>query len=283
MQRPSSLRRPVLTMAVLACASGCMDDASARGGRDALALTDDPTGAEAGDVGSAGSLLDAGEAPAFDGGETVDAGIPDSSTPPDGPGIVPSPEGAYYASVVANGTGCPPGTWHTAVAADGKSFSAHFSAYEVVINAQVPDLVRTRNCTLGINVHSPKGLSYSVKSMRLRGYAFLEQGVTASISTWYYFQGSPVPPTSSNRVGLVGPYDDDFVFRDDVRTEDAVWSPCAAGVERELLVNTMLLLQHSAPKRSGYVNLGSEPTAVALELAWRACEVPARAERIEKR
>lgn len=184
---------------------------------------------------------------------------------------VPNPEGSYFASVVANGTGCPAGSWNPSISDDGQVFTLTFSEYEVNINNTVPDLTITKNCTLNIKLHSPNGLSYAVTSFYYSGYSFLEQGVTASQWARYYFQGNPVPPSTSNRVNLVGPHDADFVFKDDVKTADAVWSPC--GVDRELIVNTTLQLRNSSPKRSGYANLAAldGSTKLELRLSWRGC------------
>lgn len=189
---------------------------------------------------------------------------------PDGGVTVPNPAGTYFVSVTPNGTGCPPGTTNTSISADGLVFTTTFSAYEVQINNQTPDLTITKNCTLQIKLNSPNGISYAVTSFFYSGYAFLEQGVTASQQASYRFQGVSTTP-KSNRTTKVGPIDEDFVFRDDVATSDVVWSPC--GVERELIVNTQMQLRNSSPKRSGYANLAAidGSTKLELRLAFRGC------------
>ena len=47
---------------------------------------------------------------------------------------VPNPSGAYFASVTANGTGCPAGTWDAAISPDGKAFTVTFASYEAIVN-----------------------------------------------------------------------------------------------------------------------------------------------------
>jgi hypothetical protein len=187
------------------------------------------------------------------------------------PVSIPSPEGSYFADVIANGTGCPAGSWVTSISPDGQVFTTTFSSYEVQINDQVPDLTITRNCQISITLHSPGGLSYGVQSFFYSGYAFLEQGVTATQSARYYFQGNPVPSSNTNRVVLTGPYDQDFVFKDEVKTADTVWSPC--GADRLLNIVTSLQVRNSSPKRSGYANLAAldGSTKLELRLAWKAC------------
>jgi hypothetical protein len=187
------------------------------------------------------------------------------------PATIPSPEGSYFASVVANGTGCPAGTTNTSISADGQVFTITFSAYEVKINETVPDPQITKNCQLAIKLHSPNGLSYSVNSFFYSGYAYLDQGVQASQWARYYFQGNPVPPTNSNRVTLTGPVDKDFIFKDEVKTEDTVWSAC--GTDRDLNIYTQLQVKNSTPKRSGSANLTAidGSTKLELRLSWKGC------------
>jgi hypothetical protein len=181
----------------------------------------------------------------------------------------PDPSGTYFAEVTANGTGCPQGTWNTRISRDGLVFTTTFSAYEARVNPG--DSIAVRDCQLDIRLHTPSGQSYSVQSFAYTGYAHLEQGVTARQLATYYFQGQPVQ-TPSGRTELVGPHDADFLFKDDVPITDAVWSPC--GLERDLMINTRILLQNGSPQRSGYMNLSAVDgsSALVVKLASRPCD-----------
>src|SRR6185436_3537723 len=150
-----------------------------------------------------------------------------------GTGInVPNPNGAYFASVTANGSGCPAGTWDAAISSDGQTFTLRFSQYETTIDPG--QAIAIKDCQLQIKLHSPQGLSYSVSSFYYSGYAFLDQeGMTAAQTAKYYFQGNPVA-ASENRSDLVGPLDKEYVFNDSIGTGDMVWSQC--GVDRDLNV-----------------------------------------------
>jgi hypothetical protein len=187
------------------------------------------------------------------------------------PVTVPNPEGSYFASVVANGSGCPAGSWDVDISPDGQVFTATFSQYEVNITPQVPDATLARDCTLAIQLHSPQGLSYAITSFYYSGYAFLEQGVTARQSARYWFQGNPLPPTNSNRVDIVGPADRSFLFQDSIETKDQVYSAC--GTQRDLNVNTRLQVINSSPKRNGYANIASidGKTELKFGITWRKC------------
>lgn len=185
------------------------------------------------------------------------------------PLVLPDPNGVYFAEVTANGTGCPAGTWDTAISEDGKTFTTTFSAYEAFL--EPPRSVVVKDCQLGITLHSPQGLSYSVESFYYQGYAFLDPGVMGRQTANYYFMGNPVDHAEL-RTDLRGFYDDSYLFQDDVGIADLVWSPC--GTERNLNVTTRLRVQNNRQRTgTGYMNLTAVDAAsrLILRLAWRTC------------
>ena len=199
----------------------------------------------------------------------MEGDAPQALQAPGGETILPNPEGVYFASVNANGTGCPAGTWETSLSPDGETFTTTFSAYEAMVDEKT--MISVKDCLLAIKLHSPQGLSYSVSQFHYSGYAFLDQGVSGRQIAKYYFQGAPVQSEEA-RTELVGPYDDTYTFQDTVRTTDLVWSPC--GVERDLNVRATLRLMNSG-RKDGYINLGSvdanTDTKIRFKLNWRRC------------
>lgn len=186
------------------------------------------------------------------------------------PLVVPDPNGSFFAEVTANGTGCPAGTWETAISDDGKTFTTTFSAYEAILDPT--KAVAIKDCQLGITLHSPQGLSFAVDSFYYQGYAYLDSsGMTARQTANYYFMGNPLNHAEL-RTDLRGVFDDDYLFQDDVGIADLVWSPC--GLDRNLNVTTRLRIQNN-PRRTGtgYMNLTSVDGASRLvfRLAWRRC------------
>lgn len=165
---------------------------------------------------------------------------------------IPDPNGTYFAEVVANGTGCPAGTWNTRIAPDGQVFTTTFSSY--VANVQPGTTIMSKDCILSIKFHTPEGRSFSVQRFSYTGFALLNPGVIGTQTANYWFQGRPVAAPDSNRKDLVGPYNDTYVFTDDIKLDDRVWSPC--GVTRDLNINTRITLQNTV-NRSGYLNLSS--------------------------
>jgi hypothetical protein len=185
---------------------------------------------------------------------------------------VPNPSGAYFANVTANGTGCPAGTWDAGISDDGKAFTVTFSGYETTVTPGQAFAIK--DCTLSIDLRTPEGFSFSVSSFHYQGYATLDQpGMSAKQTAKYYFQGNPVP-AKELRSDMAGPYDDSYVFSDDVGVADLVWSPC--GASRTLEAQTRLVLQNNTAKTgSGYLNTssvdGEVKTVLRFNLSWKKC------------
>lgn len=185
---------------------------------------------------------------------------------------VPNPSGAYFASVTANGSGCPAGTWGADISPDGKAFTLTFSRYEASVSPGQSFVVK--DCTIAIDLRTPDGYSFAVSSFHYQGYALLDQaGMSAKQTAKYYFQGNPVP-AKEIRSDMVGPYDDSYVFSDDISVSDLVWSPC--GATRRINAQTRLVLNNNPQTSgSGYLNTtsvdGEVKTVFHFGLTWRQC------------
>ena len=177
---------------------------------------------------------------------------------------VPNPSGAYFASVTANGSGCPAGTWGADISPDGKAFTVTFSQYEALVDPG--QAMQIKDCSLAINLKTPEGYSFSVSSFHYQGYALLDQpGMSARQTAKYYFMGNPVPAVEL-RSDMRGPYDDSYLFSDQIGIADQVWSPC--GAQRTLNAQTRIVLQNNPQKTgSGYLNTSSIDTEIKTVLA----------------
>ena len=170
------------------------------------------------------------------------------------------------------GTGCPAGSWDASISPDGQAFTVTFSQYETTVGPG--QAMQIKDCTLGIDFHSPNGLSFAVSSFYYQGYALLDSaGMSARQTAKYYFMGNPVP-AQENRSDMGGPYDNDYLFTDNILTGDLVWSPC--GTQRRLNAQTRIVLQNN-PQRNGngYLNTtsvdGATRTIFRFGLSWRTC------------
>jgi hypothetical protein len=180
--------------------------------------------------------------------------------------------GVSFTNITANGTGCPAGSWDAAISPDGQTFTVTFSSYEAIMNPGQAIVVK--DCTLGIDFHSPSGLSVAVSDFYYQGYALLDSpGMTGRQTAKYYFMGNPVPAREA-RSDMAGPHDDSYLFQDTIATADLVWSPC--GATRRLNAQTRLVLQNNAQKTgSAYLNTESVDGHTGIlfrwNFLWRGC------------
>jgi hypothetical protein len=177
------------------------------------------------------------------------------------------PRGGFIADVIANGTGCPAGTWETSLSSDGQTFTTTFAGYETEVNRRTSGSVK--DCVLTVKLRSPGGRSFSIQSFFYQGYAFLERGVSGRQSAQYYFQGDPASGSSAE-TNLRGPYDRSYLFNDDVAVKNA-WSPC--GEERNLNIITRIRLTNDNSGRTGYMNMSTADgnSKLVFRLASRSC------------
>lgn len=166
---------------------------------------------------------------------------------------VPDPKGLYIANVTALGTGCPVGSWDVSIAPDGQVFTMTFASYEIKLSEADRSATKSLDCDITVELKSPAGLSYAINSFYYAGYAFLEDGVTANIAANYYFDGLASARTRAANKTFKGPFDDSYVFKDEVTTLD--WSPC--GTTRALNITTSLTGKNAAKKKNGYLNMAS--------------------------
>jgi hypothetical protein len=188
-----------------------------------------------------------------------------------GQGIdIPNPSGAYVAKLSANGTGCPAGSWDGAISPDGKAFTVTFSQYEAIVNPG--QAFSIKDCTLAITLQTPQGFSFSVSSFYYQGYATMDSdGMDAKQTAKYYFIGNPVGAQENARE-VTGPWDDSYLFSDEIPLVSQVWSPC--GQTRQLNAQTRLVLKNNAAKSgSGYLNNSTVDGDIQFifGLSWRKC------------
>jgi hypothetical protein len=189
-----------------------------------------------------------------------------------GPEQITAPQGVFFASINANGSGCPAGTWDVGISPDGQTFTLAFSAYEAVVDkGQAVDM---KECLLDIALNSPDGLSYSVASFYYQGYVLLDTpGMTAQQTANYFFEHERDNDASKNLVS--GPVDQSYLFTDEIGPERRMWSPC--GHADTLHVRTRLSLNNTPDAAgSGYLNNSTVDGSLSFKwnLNWRRCHGP---------
>ncbi|MBU2705101.1 DUF4360 domain-containing protein [Zooshikella marina] len=135
-----------------------------------------------------------------------------------------------------SGTGCPSGTVSTTVAPDGKSFVLGFDAYIAEVGPNIPYRESRKNCSLTAQLNIPNGYAFTIVDVNYRGYASLEDGVSAVQQSRYFFAG--YPQEARLKTDFNGPYDDNYLISDRLDIHSIVWSSC--GAKEPVVINTEL-------------------------------------------
>lgn len=172
-------------------------------------------------------------------------------------------------SLTVNGNGCPIGTVGENISHDRKAFTLTFSDYIAEAGWGISLRESRKACQVIVDLRYPAGWSYSVISFDYRGFADLDDGVSATQKVDYYFQG--FSQTASLRTTLEGPYSDDYHFTDRFRLDAMVWSSCSA--TRAINLKTSLRVNNRRGGGSGIMTLDSLDGNVSHEygLVWRRC------------
>ncbi|HZG05916.1 MAG TPA: DUF4360 domain-containing protein [Streptomyces sp.] len=174
--------------------------------------------------------------------------------------------------VTVNGSGCPLGTAAVAVSPDNTAFTVTYSNYlaQVGVGAKPTDF--RKNCQLNLAVRVPQGFTYAVASVDYRGYAYLENGATATQKAHYYFQGQE--ETNEGIHNFKGPFDDNWQTNDVTPIGALVWAPC--GELRNFNINTELRVNagtSNTKETTSFIAMDSADGSVntTYQLAWKKC------------
>jgi hypothetical protein len=179
---------------------------------------------------------------------------------------IPHPQGAYQATVRANGSGCPAGTWEAALSPDNETFTVTFSAYESII--EPGKSLDKKECQIDLDFGSGQPIQFSVSSFYYQGYTFLErEGMTAKHETKYFFPG--LRENNGDRE-MRGPFDDSYLFTDSIAPENREWTRCKRS--ETLRIRTRLTVKNAEGlPGAGYMNTAAVDGTLKFAMKWRRC------------
>jgi hypothetical protein len=113
----------------------------------------------------------------------------------------PSGHEVEITAVTYGGTGCPDNTVQGLLSDDRTTITLSFDQYTVQSGPNIPATERRKFCQLQLKLKYPSGFQYSVFGADYRGYASLEEGVSGTAQSTYYFSGqqNQVGPTLHSR------------------------------------------------------------------------------------
>lgn len=181
------------------------------------------------------------------------------------------PPGFNITSLGVIGTGCPPGSTYYVLNPEKTAVTVTFAEFYAEAGPGIAIRQNRKACQLTLGVSVPAGFTFGVASVDYRGYYQLEDKVTASQSSLYYFQGQLVQATS--RSDLVGPIEgQEYTYRDNFDLVSTVMAPC--GQSTVLNINSDVRVSNSAnTKGAGYLATDSIDTSLTttFNFNWQTC------------
>lgn len=168
--------------------------------------------------------------------------------------------------VIANGNGCPAGTWDATITDDGQSFTIAFDTYKVAIGPQTSFALR--QCQIGVQVSNPSNASYALQSFNLDGNATLSAGTNATVTAQAYFSGSPAETQTFVDEGLTGPQSRPLHEETTLEDDALLWSSC--GERRDVNVATRIIVRN--PAAAGSASIDLTQGQLTMRLAARSCD-----------
>ncbi|KNG46325.1 secreted protein [Stemphylium lycopersici] len=189
-------------------------------------------------------------------------------------GNAPSPDQITIVDTTYSGNGCPQGSVSTSTSTDKTVVTYGFDAFQTYIGPGTTPADRSKNCQLHLNLKYPGGFQYAVVDATYHGWARLDQGVTGSFITTYYFS-QDAGKTQTTRMSAVGggalAAGQVYTKQDSVETTATIWSPC--GQNGILNVNNRIALSNNKAEQAGEMSNDDATVAFTqqLHVAWRAC------------
>jgi hypothetical protein len=143
-----------------------------------------------------------------------------------------APGDAHVQSVTVNGSGCPAGTYTSAIP-DQTSFTVTYTAFVARAGANTPPLDNRKNCAIGLRLSVPAGFTFAVVHATYAGQVTLVTGASGKHSTNYYVQG--LTPTTTVEHSFSGPRTGNWTD-----TDAATITATCADVGRMVNINTDL-------------------------------------------
>lgn len=185
---------------------------------------------------------------------------------------VPGPPGFNITSLGVIGTGCPPGSTYYALNPDRTAVTVTFSEFYAEAGPGIPIRNNRKACQLTLGVSVPGGFTFGVATVDYRGYYQLDNKVTASQSSLYYFQGQLVQATA--RSDLTGPIvGQEYTYRDNFDLVSTVMAPC--GQNSVLNINSDVRVSNAGnSKGQGYLATDSIDTSLSttFNFKWQTCK-----------
>ncbi|CAI4211247.1 unnamed protein product [Parascedosporium putredinis] len=113
---------------------------------------------------------------------------------------LPDPTDIQIISATWSGNGCPSNSVSTSISPDRTVITFGFDAFQTYIGPGVSVQENNKNCALHLNLKYPGGFQFAVVDSTYHGFALLEEGVTGSFFSTYFFSQDASATTTTRTV-----------------------------------------------------------------------------------
>lgn len=168
---------------------------------------------------------------------------------------------------IAQGNGCPDGTYDVVLSPDGNELTVLFSSFTAETNET--ENFNFSNCNIAVPIEVPAGITIGLFGVDYRGMAFIPTDGTGIISREYFFAGVRGPQINS----AIPVYDEfyEFFYPDEVTIP--VWTRCGDDVTARS--NTTMYVSKPADSPvDAFISMFSEDWTIDIlfHLTWEYCE-----------
>jgi len=186
----------------------------------------------------------------------------------------PDPSQITISSATASGNGCPQGSFSTTISTDKTVVTFGFDGFQTYIGPGTAVSDHTKNCQIHLSLKYPGGFNFAVVDATYHGYAQLDDGVTGTfLSTYYFSQDASATVTTQTTISGGGLWAAGQVYTkaDTVPTASYIFSPC--GANGILNVNNRIALTAKNTSVSGTISDDDATVAFThtVHLQWFQC------------
>lgn len=190
---------------------------------------------------------------------------------------LPDPGDIQILSATWSGNGCPAETVSTSISPDRTVITFGFDAFQTYIGPDVPIQERTKNCAIHLSLQYPGGFQFALLEATYHGFALLEEGITGSfISTYFFSQDADATSVTRTEIEGGGLWAEGQVYtrQDQVPTASVIYSPC--GAEGILNINNRISLRNAGDNPDAFGSITDDDATVAftqqLNISWQKCQ-----------
>jgi hypothetical protein len=103
------------------------------------------------------------------------------------------------------------------ISEDRTTVTLIFDSYIASIGPGISVTDSRKNCQLNVDIRYPGGFQYSILSADYRGYASLQQGISGTLKSTYYFAGQTAQVSFLSPDSSMGIYADDSIVQHAIR------------------------------------------------------------------